>query len=113
MTSSKTQPGTVLSTPSYMSPEQIAGKKVNGRSDIFSLSAVFYKLLTGEKPFTGDSFATLMHNITSSAPPPVKGLFPNIPDKLVQDVEKLLAKDAEARYQTGRELMDALIASLN
>jgi serine/threonine-protein kinase len=112
-TSSKTQTGTVLGTPSYMSPEQIAGKKVDGRSDIFSSGVVFSELLTGERPFSGDSFATLMYNITSSAPPPIKGLFPNIPDKLVPVVEKLLAKDAEARYQTGKELMDALIASLN
>jgi serine/threonine-protein kinase len=96
-----------------MSPEQIAGKKVDGRSNMFSLGVVFYGPLTGEKPFSGDSFATLMYNITSSAPPPIKGLFPNIPDKLVPVVEKLLAKNAEARYQTGKELMDALTASLN
>ena len=113
MATSKTQTGVVLGTPSYMSPEQIAGKKVDGRSDLFSLGVVLYELLTGEKPFNGDSIATLMYSITSSPPPPIKDLSPDIPDKLVPIVEKLLAKDVEVRYQTGKLLADDLLACLN
>jgi len=110
MASSKTQTGVVLGTPSYMSPEQIAGKKVDGRSDLFSLGVVLYELLTGVKPFTGDSIATLMYNITSSPPPSLKETAPHIPDTLMPIVEKLLAKDAQERYQSGKELVDDLSA---
>ncbi len=104
MTSSKTQTGVILGTPSYMSPEQIAGQKVDGRSDLFSLGVVFYELLTGERPFHGDSIATLMFNITASSPAPIKEILPHIPDLIVSILDKLLAKDREARYQHGRDL---------
>lgn len=113
MSSSKTQTGVVLGTPSYMSPEQIAGKKVDGRSDLFSLGVVLYELIAGEKPFAGESITTLMYNITSSAPRPIKELSPRIPEKMVPIVEKLLAKDVEARYQTGKLLADDLLACLD
>jgi eukaryotic-like serine/threonine-protein kinase len=112
MATSKTQTGVVLGTPSYMSPEQIAGKKVDGRSDLFSLGVVLYELVTGEKPFNGDSITTLMYNITSSAPISIKKLSPDIPEKLEPIVERLLAKEAEARYQTGKLLADDLLACL-
>jgi eukaryotic-like serine/threonine-protein kinase len=105
MTSSKTQTGVVLGTPSYMSPEQIAGQKVDGRSDLFSLGVVFYELLTGEKPFQGDSIATLMFNITTSPPQSIKALIPDIPNGYVSVIEKLLSKDRESRYQQGRVLV--------
>ena len=113
MATSKTQTGVVLGTPSYMSPEQIAGKKVDGRSDLFSLGVVLYELVCGEKPFNGDSITTLMYNITSSPPPSIKELSPNVPEKLVPIVEKILAKDVGARYQTGKLLVDDLLACLN
>jgi serine/threonine-protein kinase len=112
MSSSKTQTGVVLGTPSYMSPEQIAGKKVDGRSDLFSLGVVLYELLAGEKPFQGDSITTLMYNITSSEPRSLKELSSRIPDRMVPIVEKLLAKDVENRYQTGKLLADVLLACL-
>ena len=108
MASSKTQTGVVMGTPSYMSPEQIAGKKVDGRSDLFSLGVVLYELITGERPFTGDSIATLMFNITSAPPPSIKDLAPHVSDTLAPIIEKLLAKDVEARYQTGKALTDDL-----
>jgi serine/threonine-protein kinase len=108
MTASKTQTGVVLGTPSYMSPEQIAGQKVDGRSDLFSLGVVFYELLTGEKPFQGDSIATLMFNITTTAPLPLKDLSPGIPEPCVTVIDHLLVKDRESRYQNGKELGDAL-----
>jgi serine/threonine-protein kinase len=112
MATSKTQTGVVLGTPSYMSPEQIAGKKVDGRSDLFSLGVVLYELISGEKPFNGDSIATLMYNITTTAPQAIQELSPAIPDAMAGIVEKLLAKDVEARYQTGKALADDLLACL-
>src|SRR5258708_4618949 len=60
-----TTTGTVMGTPSYMSPEQLAGKKVDGRSDLFSLGATLYEMLTGEQPFTGDTVATLLFKIAN------------------------------------------------
>ena len=113
MATSKTQTGVVLGTPSYMSPEQIAGKKVDGRSDLFSLGVVLYELIAGEKPFNGDSIATLMYNITTTAPQAIKELSPDIPEAVAPIVEKLLSKDVEARYQTGKLLADDLLACLN
>jgi len=95
-----------------MSPEQIAGKKVDGRSDLFSLGVVLYELISGEKPFNGDSIATLMYNITTTAPQAIRELSPEIPDAMAGIVEKLLAKDVEARYQTGKALADDLLACL-
>lgn len=113
MSTSRTQTGIVLGTPSYMSPEQIAGKKVDGRSDLFSLGVVLYELIAGEKPFQGESIATLMYNITSSAPPSLQELSSRIPGKMFPIVEKLLAKNVEERYQTGKSLADDLLACLN
>jgi tRNA A-37 threonylcarbamoyl transferase component Bud32 len=112
MTSSKTQTGVILGTPSYMSPEQISGQKVDGRSDLFSLGVVFYELLTGEKPFQGDSIATLMFNITTSPPIPLKDLAPDIPKQCVAIIDRLLAKDREMRYANGKDLMKELAECL-
>jgi serine/threonine-protein kinase len=109
MTSSKTQTGVILGTPSYMSPEQIAGQKVDGRSDLFSLVVVLYEMLSGEKPFQGDSIATLMYNITTSAPAPIKDMAPNVPERFAAIIEKGLSKDRELRYQTGSELAQELV----
>ena len=108
MTSSSTKTGAVIGTPSYMSPEQIVGHHVDGRSDLFSLGVVFYELLTGEKPFQGDNITTLMFNITNSTPASLKDLAPNIPDSFTSIIERLLAKDRGGRYQQGRELVSAL-----
>jgi serine/threonine-protein kinase len=106
MESSKTQTGMVLGTPSYMSPEQIAGRKVDGRSDLFSLGVVFFELLTGDRPFKGDSIATLMYNITSTPPVSIKKLDPRIPMCIVEIIDKLLQKNAEDRFSRGKDIID-------
>ncbi|MDD5688587.1 MAG: serine/threonine-protein kinase [Elusimicrobia bacterium] len=104
LSSSKTQTGTVLGTPSYMSPESIAGKKVDGRADIFSLGVVMYELLTCEKPFNGDSIATLIYQITTELHPSPKNYNANIPDCCVKIIDKALQKDVEKRYQKASEM---------
>jgi eukaryotic-like serine/threonine-protein kinase len=108
MASSKTQTGVIMGTPSYMSPEQISGQKVDGRSDLFSLGVVFFELLTGEKPFAGESITTLMYNIANSPPPLLREVSPATPDFCDSIISKLLAKDKEMRYQRGRDLVNDL-----
>jgi len=105
---SKTATGTVLGTPSYMSPEQLAGKKVDGRSDIFSLGVCLYELLAGEKPFTGDSVATLVTSIVNSPHRPLRQLDANIPESVAHVVDRALQKDPEKRYQRAKEMADDL-----
>jgi len=94
---SETQTGVVLGTPGYMSPEQVGGKKVDGRSDLFSLGVVLYELLTGEKPFTGDNIAAVMYAIAKSSYPPIKKIVPNIPRCCAQIVDRLLTKQVTKR----------------
>ena len=94
---SETQTGVVFGTPAYMSPEQVAGKKVDGRSDLFSLGVVFYELLTGEKPFKGDSITDVMYAIAKASYAPVAELVPDIPPCCVEIVDKLLAKGITKR----------------
>ncbi|SEM66001.1 serine/threonine protein kinase [Syntrophus gentianae] len=112
MSSSKTQTGAVLGTPSYMSPEQISGQKIDGRSDLFSLGVVFYEMLTGEKPFQGDSIGTLMYKITSTNPKPLRERAPHLPELFADIVNRAMEKDADKRYQHGGEIVDDLAAYL-
>lgn len=101
---SKTATGTVMGTPSYMAPEQLAGKKVDGRADLFSLGVTMYELLTGEKPFTGESVATLMYRIANEPHPPVLSLRADLPLGCNDIINKALQKDPEKRYQRGAEM---------
>jgi serine/threonine-protein kinase len=110
---SKTATGTVLGTPSYMSPEQLAGKKVDGRSDIFSLGVCLYELLTGEKPFTGDSVATLVTSIVNTPHRPIQQLDAKIPEALAHVVDRALQKDPEKRYQRAKEMAAELRSCLD
>lgn len=105
-TSSATQTGTVLGTPSYMSPEQVAGQKVDGRSDLFSLGASMYELLCGQKPFNGDSIAALMYAIANKPPVLITQLDPNIPQCCAYIAHRLITKDLAKRYQSGREVVE-------
>jgi eukaryotic-like serine/threonine-protein kinase len=104
----KTNAGTVLGTPRYMSPEQAAGLSVDGRSDLFSLGAILYELLTGKKAFDSNNVATLIFQIMHKDPPPIRTLVPEVPVGLQRIVAKLLAKRADHRFQTGQEVADAL-----
>jgi serine/threonine-protein kinase len=97
--SSKTQTGTVLGTPSYMSPESIAGKKVDGRADLFSLGVMLYELLTGTKPFDGDSLTTLLFKIANEPHPDPLGVAPERVSPAVKAVIDIaLAKNPDQRY---------------
>ena len=106
--SSKTKTGTVLGTPSYMSPEQLAGKKVDGRSDLFSLGVMLYQMLSGSLPFKADSMASLMFKITNEEAVDIRTIRAEIPDALAAVVNKALIKDVDQRYQTGIEFANAL-----
>ncbi len=109
-TSSKTQAGMMLGTPSYMSPEQLASNKVDGRSDVFSLGVVLFELLTGEKPFVSESPATLMFQIANQPHPPVLTLRPDLPAACDTIIDRALQKDAALRYQKASEMAQALRA---
>ena len=97
-----------MGTPVYMSPEQIAGKKVDGRSDLFSLGVILYELLTGEKPFGGDSVTTIMYQIANAIPLPLKTHKPDVPPLLQSLIDMSLTKRPEDRFQTGKEFADAI-----
>ncbi len=109
--SSKTKTGTVLGTPSYMSPEQMAGKKVDGRSDLFSLGVMLYQMLCGALPFKADSMASLMFKIANEEAVDIRTVRAEIPQALAAIVTKALLKDVDQRYQTGIEFADALQVS--
>lgn len=105
---SKTKTGIVLGTPSYMSPEQILGKKIDGRSDLFSLGITLYLLLTGAFPFSGDSMASLMYKIANEAHTDIRQIKFQHPETLAMIVNKLLEKNLDNRYQTGQQLINDL-----
>lgn len=100
-----TQTGVILGTPNYMSPEQVLGKKLDGRSDIFSLGAVFYELLTGEKPFKSANIGNLMHNIASAKFQPVKELRPDTPPCCEEIIQKMMTKSRTNRFSTAGEVV--------
>ena len=104
----RTRVGDVLGTPQYMSPEQAAGEKLDGRSDLFSTGIMFYQMLTGQRPFVGDSLVALAVKIAKEEPTPIAKLRPDLPAALRRVVERCLAKSPERRFQTGKELSDAL-----
>jgi eukaryotic-like serine/threonine-protein kinase len=106
--SSKTRTGLVLGTPSFMSPEQIAGRKVDGRSDLYSLGVTLYQLLTGVLPFRGDSMAELMYKIANEDAPDVRLMRQEIPERLAKIVALSLRKRPEARYQDGDQFASDL-----
>ncbi|MFA5139735.1 MAG: CHASE2 domain-containing protein [Elusimicrobiota bacterium] len=112
-TSSKTATGTVMGTPSYMSPEQVAGKKVDGRSDLFSLGVALFEFVTGEKPFKGgEGIGTLLFQIANDPEPDPVVINPKLPPAVKAVIHKALMKKPEERYQHGAEIAADLRAAL-
>ncbi len=107
-TRSATQPGQIAGTPAYMSPEQAEGKTIDTRSDIFSLGVLFYEMLTGERPFAGETAAAVVSSILRDTPRPVSELLPDMPRELGRLVHRCLAKDPFGRYQSVIDLRHAL-----
>jgi serine/threonine protein kinase len=103
-----THPQQVLGTPKYMSPEQVKGRRVDGRSDIFSLGVILYSLVTGEEPFPGQNITTVIYKIINESPIPPRELDASIHPGLSYVICKALAKSPDERYQTCRELADDL-----
>ncbi len=104
--STSTEAGRIHGTPSYMSPEQAKGKKVDARSDLFSLGVVLYEMLAGERPFRGDSTLEVLIAIDRDPPPPLTRK--DVPRRLVDVLDRCLEKDPTRRYPSARDLADAL-----
>jgi serine/threonine protein kinase len=112
--SSKTATGTVLGTPYYMSPEQISGKKVDGRADLFSLGVTLYELLTGERPWKGgEAVGTLFFQISSDPYPDPLLVRADLPKDILPVIDRALKKNPDDRYQTGAEMAAGIRAVLN
>ena len=103
-----TLPGAVMGTVPYMAPEQLEGRDTDARSDIFSFGAVLYEMVTGKRPFAGESQASIISAIMLSQPPPLSSMQPVTPPALDRVVRKCLAKDPEARWQNAADLADEL-----
>jgi len=106
--SSLTKTGSVIGTPAYMSPEQVNGQKIDARSDIFSLGVILYELLTGKKPFTGETISSLMFAIVKSDPAQPSALDAKVHPTWDEILRKALAKDREERYASAKEFAQAV-----
>ena len=109
----QTQAGVVLGSPKYMSPEQVLGKSIDQRSDIFSLGVMLYEMLTGQAPFVGDTINAVMYQTMNTVPSPPSTLNPDVPAMLNFIVTKALAKTLDERYQNAKEFADDLRACRN
>jgi serine/threonine protein kinase len=106
--SRQTQMGVILGTPQYMAPEQLRGEKIDGRADLFATGVLLYQLITNEKPFTGNTLASLFLEISNGNYVHIEHLVANIPPRLAHIISKLLEKKPSRRYQSGEELSTAL-----
>ena len=103
--STMTQAGTVLGSPSYMSPEQVKGLSLDGRSDLFSAAVVFFEMITRERPFAGNDIATTMYRIAHEAPTPPTEFNPEVGPGVTAVLERAFAKSPADRFQTGADLV--------
>ena len=108
--STRTRTGMVLGTPSFMSPEHLAGQTVDGRTDLYSLGVMMFQLLTGQLPFQADSMAKLMFLIANEPAPDVRSLRPDLPEALATVLARLLEKSPAARHADGLQLAAELKA---
>jgi serine/threonine protein kinase len=108
--SSMTMAGMIVGTPQYMSPEQITGQPVDARSDIFSVGAVAYELLTGRQAFGGDNLYHVSRQIVGEQPRPIESFVPDVPQALVKTIAKCLQKDPAARAETAKLLEREFLA---
>jgi serine/threonine-protein kinase len=106
--SGRTRTGVVLGTPSFMSPEQLQGRPLTGRSDLFSLAVSLYQMLAGQLPFRSDTMPGLMLKIAQEAHPRIGALNPSLPARLDPFFERALAKDPAGRYESGAAMAQAL-----
>ncbi|HEX9671437.1 MAG TPA: serine/threonine-protein kinase, partial [Thermoanaerobaculia bacterium] len=102
--------GSVMGSPQYLSPEQIRGEELDGRSDIFSLGVVLYELLSGKRPFDGDTITTLVYQILNVDPPPVSALRGDLPPRVEALLAGMLAKDPAERLQSAALVAEELAA---
>jgi Protein kinase domain len=107
-----TTEGMVIGTPQYMSPEQAAGDRVDGRSDVYSLGIVLYQMLAGEPPFDGDSSASILAQQLTAAPPPLRRARGDVPPELADIVGRMLEKEAGRRFQNAADVSRALVGAL-
>jgi serine/threonine-protein kinase len=107
-----TQTGTVMGTPSYMSPEQVKGDPLDGRSDQFSLAVIVYEMLTGQKPFAGENLTSVMFKIVSETPIEPKDLNPKIPPPVQESLLKALSKNPSDRYPACAAFAAALVSQI-
>lgn len=106
----QTQAGEILGTPVYMSPEQVMGKTVDGRSDLFSVGVILYEMTVGRRPFSGNNIAAIFRAITQDEPEPPDRADPFVPKALTDVILKSLSKSPETRFQTGKAFSEALSA---
>jgi serine/threonine protein kinase/Flp pilus assembly protein TadD len=104
----KTNPGVVMGTAAYMSPEQALGKEVDARSDVFSFGVLMYEILAGQTPFTGETMMEVVQSVINSEPQPLQSLAPHLPKELVRITHKTLKKKREQRYHSTRDLLNDL-----
>jgi serine/threonine protein kinase len=109
-TSNLTQTGVVIGTPAFMSPEQLRGDALDGRSDLFSLGALLYNLVTGQRPFEGLELAAIASQVLHKNPRPPSEIVSGVPAALDDVVARALMKSVEERYPTGDEFAEDLIA---
>ncbi len=103
-----TPDGTSSGTPHYMSPEQVAGDRLDGRADVYALGVVLYEAATGRRPITGNSAVNIMANQVSKAPEPLSTVAPDLPKALSDIITRALAKDPDDRWDSAKEMADAL-----
>ena len=103
-----TMTGSIVGTPHYMSPEQVQGQTVDGRSDQFSLAVIGYEMLTGEKPYTGEHLTTVVYKIVAEEPVPPRRLNPSLSTGIENVLRKALAKKPDGRYRNCQDFIESL-----